>query len=525
MKLTKTQLVSATVAAGGGPGWLMAVFAFWEFSKLCCRRLFGMIGILLRPFSLRIFGSSLLDSSGERVILWRTIIITLTASVDCIAWAETGREVAAVPGMIVLGVIAFLLVYVADAAYLTHDSSSEETARLLAGRAPAGTRRFKKAWMALGARVTIAIATTVISGPSLVALVMATDVDNVIQAHAMQSRSGARTELLKPKTDEIAKLTARIEELNGQINEQIRGVNARIGCGTICKGLKQQQSELLLKRSGLQSEVDAAGREFDAGSAKLIENHVRSAGPAERGDALHELENTPGYRAKRLTIAGLIWILLAVMLMQKALEPAELRLYYSRECQAFWSILKDWVSPRIRPIVFFDLLKRGWSKLAKQITQLDELKPRCEAAHLRQNQVARERTEAETRVKTLRTTVSAAEEGIAVARKSVESLDLPHNPELSGVLQNCIKQVDEAKRTRREAAGELPAAEQRLAELDRALQTAAAEAERLAKEEKLLNERISLTRESVDQSTAIEWLDVAGGPARLFRDPGHQAVQ
>ena len=196
MKLTKTQLVSATVAAGGGPGWLMAVFAFWEFSKLCWRRLFGMIGILLRPFSLRIFGNSLLDSSGERVILSENHHHHLDGIRRLYRLGRDGREVAAIPGMIILGVIAFLLVYVADAAYPTHDSSSEETARLLAGRPrrAAPLQEGRLGWH-LGARVTLAIATTVISGQSLVALVMATDVDNVIRAHAMQSRSGARTEL------------------------------------------------------------------------------------------------------------------------------------------------------------------------------------------------------------------------------------------------------------------------------------------------------------------------------------------
>jgi hypothetical protein len=447
------------------------------------------------PFSLRIFGNELLDTSASHAIAWRTVIVVATASIDGVAWAATGWEAAGYAGMLFLGPIAAVMVFIADAAYLTADSSAATEKRGLSD-APAEKKskwRIKKAWVALAFRISLALGTTLVSGPSLISLFMHTDVNNELKTEASDERATQRPQ----PTAEMKTLKTNIDSLTVDIANEIAGRNQRGGdCGRVCRAMQQQQGELQKQYATLERDLKTADGSFDAASEKWIHDRVQSAGPAERETALNTLKDTPGYKTKRLTVSGMIWLLLTVMVVLKILEPIELKLYFSRFMQSMWPTLKLKFGD-MSALFFFERLKAGCWRLAHLIVRMAALKPKVEEAQEKSKRLSEDRATAQSRVDEVRQ--QQVEHGTAVANIThmLATVDIAT---ARFPVENWNKQLDAAKGRVEEARRALPAEEGNLLQLDYELQLAKREESRLQGELDKLQELIDTTTRSIDDS-------------------------
>jgi hypothetical protein len=452
------------------------------------------------PFTLRIFGRELLDASASRAIAWRTFIVAATSSIDGLAWGATGWDSAGYAGMLIMGPIAAGMVFIADAAYLTADSSVSTEGLGGISNGPAGKAkwRIKKAWLALVFRISLAIGTTIVSGPSLISLVMHTDVNNKLTEIATNARAKQRPLPIA----EMNTLRRNIDTLTPVIADEISGRNGRLGvCGPVCKDMKQQQSELRDRYDKLEHDLKTRQAGFDAGSENWISDRVQSAGPAERENALNELKDTPGYKTKRLTVAGMIWLLLTVMVILKVLEPVELKLYYSRWMQSMWPAWKSKLG--MSALFFFARLKAGYWRLPHLMMRMDELKPKLEEALARSKRLAEDRATAKSRVDDLRHEQEEDEAVVANVSHMLETLDMSTSTGLP--VENWNKQRDTAKGRLEEARRALPSEEEKLRQLDLEIQLAKREEGRLEAELDELQELIDVTTRAIDQSVITDW--------------------
>lgn len=257
---------------------------------------------------------------------WRFGMITANASMiltEAPAWGFVayvvfgGGTLACIAGCIV-GLIMGGVIACADAGLATADTQS--------------TRRFT---VLAGARLIFLIISVAFTARYISTFVLAADIHNAWNKRNITLLQQKRAELFGKRIDD---LNHAISEKHTSLDLEVEGrrKSGRIGCGSICKQLQSDLSDLntqLEKVNADENEFDRLAIDPEANAATMAARYGLILPPLTmkaRNEILFDLTKQPGYRATELTVRAWVVLIFIAMLLAKLAQPDSAKLVYNQ---------------------------------------------------------------------------------------------------------------------------------------------------------------------------------------------------
>lgn len=290
-----------------------------------------MFKTLGRLFTLRPYGSQLLDGMAELWLVLAPLNILSIAFCDAVAWAYFGYTTA--PGFAAYvaagaaGLIVFTLVGSVDAMFVMHDQS----------------RLNRRDSIAIGARIVLVILTFTVTAPFLTQLFFARDIEASIRRQNEQRIATRRGDTAAAFDRRAESLRTQLAQRQGALEKEIAGAGAsgRYGrgptAGAIANEIESLQSAIAATERGRIAELAT----FDQAPPEVLASRygvdlVRE-GPATRARVVAELETSPAFRSTQLTIKAFLVFMFLGLVCLKLFQPESVRIYYSGQLQSAYA--------------------------------------------------------------------------------------------------------------------------------------------------------------------------------------------
>ena len=306
-------------------------------------------------FSLKPYGSELLDGVAEVWLLFAALNIASIALCDALAWGyfayTTATGYAAYLAAAVAGVVVLMLVGSVDAMFVMHDRTRRTKTTASTDQAPTFRGRIRgrlhRDHVAIVARIILVILTFTVTAPFLTQLFFARDIESTIRRRNEQTVATARARMIASfdtKTSELrAQLSARQRDLATEIAGA--GSSGRYGRGPTAEAIEAEVRSLERHIVATNEAKAAETGAFDraVGTSELANRYgvdIVEQGPDTRASVIAELERSASFRATRRTIKAFLIFMFLGLVCLKLFQPESVRIYYNARLQAAYARMR-----------------------------------------------------------------------------------------------------------------------------------------------------------------------------------------
>jgi hypothetical protein len=285
-----------------------------------------------------------------------TLAVLLMAGAEAGAWSYVGwflgtdqwRPV----GAILIGLIAFTLVWILDSTLLTLDATKAEYKERLErlerlGGRPSPLRHrpgrlikiVRSGGVGVLARVAMVAGSLYVSAPYLTQLVFRQDIAAVLQRQDTEKIASARKQVDALFDAHARELAQREIDLRQDLIREAagKGPSGRFGRGptvqTMEARLKEIQAQIALADRQRASELLAFDRLTPAELTRKYGILFQSGGIQARSSVMEIVKKQPGYRVTEWTVRAFMFGLFLAILILKLFQPHSVEIYYSEACQ------------------------------------------------------------------------------------------------------------------------------------------------------------------------------------------------
>lgn len=302
----------------------------------------------LSQFSLRPHGDQLLAPTARFWIFCARVLILIMASAEAVSWGYVGSlfgtgSMASVTGL-AAGLSLFFVIWLADATFVTMDTSRAHYHKLLAtGETVSSETERRKLFAGLVIRGLIVVVSLWITAPFLAQLVFRRDVVDTIAARNRAAIAASRQALADKYDGLLAPLdSARNEAQTAGIAEaQGQGPSGRYGRGAAVIAIEQRVADLQRRISYTTNERDSVLFRYDHASGTELASRfgvpLLDDGLRSRSEVLTILMENPDYSGAKVALAVFLSFLFLGLLILKLFQPRSVAIYYSEQLQSLFT--------------------------------------------------------------------------------------------------------------------------------------------------------------------------------------------
>lgn len=310
--------------------------------------------------TLRQSGNNLLTNGAKGYLVAMSVIMTLVAIAEGVAWGYFGTAFIPTNPMVAgltVGTFIFLLIWFFDRILLTADFMEHQHRVCLNGdsettedklKLKATQRNLKVIFVA---RLLVALFSLYIAAPYVTQLVFNADIQNKQQQYFQQAVLDVKQKYQDGKEAELKQLAAKIDQTNQKLQAEIAGgqgsLSGRYGRGESALAIQEELTALEGQHQQVAAEskqhiqrIEQALKDRDYQELAALDIRVDKDSPILRRKAIADIEQQypKEFNEVEHTVQGLLLILAVILLGMKLMQSNAVKLYLSSNLQSKWNL-------------------------------------------------------------------------------------------------------------------------------------------------------------------------------------------
>jgi hypothetical protein len=308
---------------------------------------------LLSQFTLQPHGEQLQTPNARFWIFCARVLIVIMASAEAVSWGYVGSLFGSGVGSLVTGLAAalslFFVIWLADATFVTMDTSRSYYQRMLSPRENVGDSLIdrvveqRKFVAGLVIRGLVVVVSLWITAPFLAQLVFRRDVVESIRSRNGTSIASARTALAARFDDQLRPLDSALNatQSEGILEAAGQGLSGRYGRGAAVIAMEQRAADLQRRISAISMDRDSTLFAFDRAPPSVLSTRfgvpLLDDGLRSRSEVISVLMENPDYSGTQIALGVFLSFLFLGLVILKLFQPRSVGIYFSEQLQSLYT--------------------------------------------------------------------------------------------------------------------------------------------------------------------------------------------